>query len=213
MPKSSSNSRFHFFPTRINYLLVTWFGCGKVPVAPGTAGSVGALPLCWLFLTHTSLLFRILIAVGFTAIAILGSAQDQAENPKRKDPQYIVIDEVAGMLVSICGIRMGSLDHSLLARFVSRIFYSGAQNVAGGTVSFPDSAAVSQTTFLAALFLAFVFFRIFDAAKPFPVSVLDRMSKKADGFTLRGAFIVLDDVAAGFLTAAVLCFATWPCSC
>ena len=27
------------------YVLSVWFGCGHVPVAPGTAGTLGAIPL------------------------------------------------------------------------------------------------------------------------------------------------------------------------
>lgn len=88
-----------YFPPLLNRALITWFGCGKVPVAPGTAGSIGALPLCWVLCANTSPWFRLVFAMGFTAIAILGSAQDQAEGGKR-DPQYIVVDEVAGMLWS-----------------------------------------------------------------------------------------------------------------
>lgn len=86
-----------YFPKIINRLLITWFGCGRVPIAPGTAGSIGALPLCWIMSEYTSITFRIVFAIGITAIAILGSAQDQLE-AKTRDPQYIVVDEVAGML-------------------------------------------------------------------------------------------------------------------
>ena len=88
-----------FFPAVLNKWLVTWFGCGRVPVAPGTAGSIGALPVCWLLSAETNLPFRILVAVGVTAIAILASAQDQLSATKG-DPGYVVIDEVAGMLWS-----------------------------------------------------------------------------------------------------------------
>ncbi len=88
-----------FFPRTVNRAIITWFGCGRVPVAPGTAGSVGALPLCWAMAAYCPLMVRIFFAVGMTAIAILGSAQDQKEGAS-KDPQYIVVDEVAGMLWS-----------------------------------------------------------------------------------------------------------------
>lgn len=46
---------------------------------------------------HFSVLERVIFAIGLTAIAILGAAQDQNEGDK-KDPQYVVVDEVAGML-------------------------------------------------------------------------------------------------------------------
>ena len=93
-----------FFPTKVNRAIITWFGCGRVPVAPGTAGSVGALPLCWVMAEYANMWVRLSVAIGMTAIAILGSAQDQKEGGSR-DPQYIVVDEVAGMLWTtlICG--------------------------------------------------------------------------------------------------------------
>ena len=30
---------------RIAWIVATWFGCGMVPKAPGTMGSLGAIPL------------------------------------------------------------------------------------------------------------------------------------------------------------------------
>lgn len=87
------------FPRKIREPLVTWFGCGRVPIAPGTAGSLGALPLCWLLSAYADLWLRITFALGMTAIAILASADDQADGGAN-DPQYIVVDEVAGMLWS-----------------------------------------------------------------------------------------------------------------
>lgn len=86
-----------FFPRKMNRALITWFGCGHAPFAPGTAGSVGALPLCWALAMYVPLPVRIVIAVGFTAIAVLAAAQDQID-AKAKDPCYVVIDEVCGML-------------------------------------------------------------------------------------------------------------------
>lgn len=88
-----------FFPSSINRLLITWFGCGWFPVAPGTAGSLGALPLCWTLVRFTEPSFRVLVAIGLTMVAILAAAQDQ-KNSDNRDPSYIVIDEVAGMLWS-----------------------------------------------------------------------------------------------------------------
>ena len=88
-----------YFPTSINRLIITWFGCGNIPKAPGTAGSIGALPLCWLAAAYLPIELRIIFAIGMTAIAILASAQDQSYSTNR-DPGYIVVDEVAGMLWS-----------------------------------------------------------------------------------------------------------------
>lgn len=109
-----------YFPKIANQALITWFWCGRIPFAPGTAGSIGAVPLCWVLAEHTSAWFRFVFAIGFTCIAILGAAQDQAQGGTR-DPGYIVVDEVAGMLWST--ILIPATWSSMLVAFVLfRIF-------------------------------------------------------------------------------------------
>lgn len=79
--------------------LATWFGCGKMPVAPGTMGALGALPL------HIGLraLGPIPHAIGSIAITLLGTwaAQRVAEASGEEDPSSVVIDEVAGTLIAL----------------------------------------------------------------------------------------------------------------
>ena len=36
----------------LSFLLATWFGLGKLPKAPGTYGSLGALPFAWVLQSH-----------------------------------------------------------------------------------------------------------------------------------------------------------------
>ena len=47
--------------TRAGFVLATWFGCGLVPHAPGTVGTLGALPLYYL-------------VAGGGPVAVLGAA-------------------------------------------------------------------------------------------------------------------------------------------
>lgn len=84
---------------KISKILLTWFGCGYVPIAPGTAGSLGALPLCWALSCYTGVGTRVGIAAIATVTAVFLAAQDQKRNLD-PDPQYIVLDEVIGMLWS-----------------------------------------------------------------------------------------------------------------
>lgn len=87
---------------RLARWLAVWFGCGYVPVAPGTAGTLGALPLYYLvrgiFGPHPIAIFA--AAVLFTAIGIW-AAGVVAVQEKLKDPQIVVIDEVAGVLFAL----------------------------------------------------------------------------------------------------------------
>ena len=75
-------------------LLATWFGVGLLPWAPGTWGSLAALPVGWA-ITHVAgatglaVATALVFAVGCWAAAATARAAQQA------DPGFIVIDEVA----------------------------------------------------------------------------------------------------------------------
>ena len=87
------------FLRKMALILATWFGSGLLPGAPGTFGSLAGLPLVILlsylgdFFTGIALLVLIPVAVwssGLCGILL-----------KRDDPSEVVIDEVAGFLLSI----------------------------------------------------------------------------------------------------------------
>jgi phosphatidylglycerophosphatase A len=81
---------------KLAHVLAVWFGCGHVPLAPGTAGTLGAIPLYLLLRPHGPL------AVLAAAILVTGvgvwAASSVARDTQLKDPQIVVIDEVAGVL-------------------------------------------------------------------------------------------------------------------
>ncbi len=82
------------------WVLGTWFGCGLVPVAPGTAGSIGAMPLYFVLRSWGGVAA---VLVGAILITIIGiwSGNVIAKETNTKDPQRVVIDEVAGVLFSL----------------------------------------------------------------------------------------------------------------
>lgn len=84
-------------------LWATWFGCGLAPVAPGTAGSAGALiavPL-WILLGWPPWTLAVL-ALVLTPLSVW-SATVTAKAAGRKDPGIVVIDEVLGQWVTLAG--------------------------------------------------------------------------------------------------------------
>jgi len=116
-------------------VIATCFYIGKLPYAPGSAGSLGALIL-WFFLPLDFLIHSIMILILF----IIGvySSKKVEEELKVDDPSEIVIDEVVGM-----GISLFMLPHSFILYFLafclfrifdifkpSFIFY--VQNLPGG---------------------------------------------------------------------------------
>lgn len=82
------------------HLLATWFGAGYLPKAPGTWGSLAALPFAWAIASFggmiaLSMATLIVLAVGIWAAGLL------ERNTQAKDPGKIVIDEVAGQWLTI----------------------------------------------------------------------------------------------------------------
>ena len=137
------------------HFLALGAGAGLAPRAPGTAGSLLALPFAWLLL-EWPLAWRIAVvaAVCVAGVAICGAS---ARKLGVHDHPAIVFDEIAGLLAT-----------SLVL----------------------DSRP-------AMLFLAFVLFRIFDIAKPWPI-------RDADHRLRGGMGIMLDDLMAAAYAAVCL---------
>ena len=80
-------------------LLAAWGPCGYAPFAPGTFGTLGAIPL-YLALSRLSPGAYVLATFAFSAIAIV--AADRAGRYWRvADASPVVIDEVAGYLLTM----------------------------------------------------------------------------------------------------------------
>jgi len=79
-------------------------GCfiGNISFAPGTFGSILGLPLCFL-LSKIDLLVAVLLTVIFVFFAIW-IAQGAEKIVNKEDPGCIVIDEIAGILVTFTGL-------------------------------------------------------------------------------------------------------------
>jgi phosphatidylglycerophosphatase A len=83
---------------RLAHVLSVWFGCGHLPLAPGTWGTLGAIPLYLLLRPHGPIVVSI-AAVAVTAIGIWSSGRVERRLGV-EDPQIVCIDEVAGVLVT-----------------------------------------------------------------------------------------------------------------
>jgi phosphatidylglycerophosphatase A len=99
----------------VAWTLGTWFGCGRVPKAPGTAGTIGAIPL-YLLLARTGRAGVGLAAMVATFVGVW-AASVVAKQLASKDPQVVVIDEVAGFLVTMVPVRTVSWQ-AVLSGFV-----------------------------------------------------------------------------------------------
>lgn len=99
--------------------LASGFYAGYSPLAPGTAGSLIGV-LAYLLLQNLSNLeyIAVVILIFLTGVYIAGEAENIYHE---KDSPFIVIDEIAGMLLTFLFLPMGI--KILLAGFISfRIF-------------------------------------------------------------------------------------------
>lgn len=79
-------------------LLATWFGTGLLPWAPGTWGSLAALPLAWA-LGLAGGAWALLAAAAVIALVGWWASAVYLRRSEVDDPGEIVIDEVAAQLV------------------------------------------------------------------------------------------------------------------
>ncbi|MEL7012869.1 MAG: phosphatidylglycerophosphatase A [Pseudomonadota bacterium] len=126
------------------YLVATTGLVGHMRPAPGTWGSLAALPLAWAlhYLGGATLLLAASVAlffIGIWATHRLTAGKDD------HDPSYIVIDEVVGQWIALLPVSIGAMHSG-----------AGILDLWPGWVS------------------AFLLFRLFDITKPGPVGWADR---------------------------------------
>ena len=80
-------------------LIATWWGAGLFPFAPGTAGSLAALPLIWLAADWALWLQFSMIAILF--VVGVWASQKIAQVRGGHDQGFIVIDEVIGQWLTL----------------------------------------------------------------------------------------------------------------
>ena len=107
------------FRERAILFVATGFFIGRVPVAPGTLGSLIGLPVCFL-LSRLSFLQSLICILAFVLFAI-GIASAAEKIIKRKDPGQIVIDEIAGLMVALAGLPF-NLTTVLAGFIIFRVF-------------------------------------------------------------------------------------------
>ena len=152
----------------INFLFVTLFGIGKLKRIPGSYASL-ATTVFLFFLFHVVGLSPNFALIGVIIIFLISlyAISVFVKNMDNKDPKEIVIDEFIGQSIPIC---------------LYEIAHEGTKDI-------------SQV--LTFYFIMFILFRIFDIAKPYPVSYYDKKFKNSFG-------VIMDDVCAGLYVVAIL---------
>ena len=152
----------------INFLFVTLFGIGKLKKIPGSYASL-VTTFFLFFLFHILNFSPNIILVGIIIIFFISlfAVNIFIKDLDNKDPKEVVIDEFIGQSIPIC---------------LYEIAHEGTKET---------------SNVLTFYFIMFILFRIFDIAKPYPVSYYDKNFKNSFG-------VIMDDVCAGLYVVAVL---------
>jgi phosphatidylglycerophosphatase A len=111
--------------------LATWFGLGDLPKAPGTMGTLGAIPLFFMLNSFRLVIadgrlynsFYLMFLVGLFALSIYVSDRCEREIFKEKDPQSVVIDEVLGFMVTMFLVNPVGVKETLVAVILGFILF------------------------------------------------------------------------------------------
>ena len=99
--------------------LATGGNVGRIPVASGTFGSLVGLPIVYVFSRTDWIIAAILtVALILFSVWVAHMAEQQLN---AKDPGCIVIDEIAGMCVTMLGIPL-TLSTGVAGFFLFRLF-------------------------------------------------------------------------------------------
>lgn len=154
--------------------LAQGFGIGRIPVAPGTFGSVVGVLWFAVLLLAGNLWIYLAGTVAAIALSVwLCGAAEQALG--KKDPGCVVLDEIAALPVCFLGLVAMRWGHTGALPALDCFFSARTWPVTLGV---------------------FVAFRFFDVAKPWPV----RQSQSLPG----GWGITVDDVLAALYVNAVV---------
>jgi len=104
---------------QIIHILATGFGAGLSPAAPGTAGTLVGILIC-LLCYPLAWPLRLLFVVAISAVSIYVAGQAEILYGKTDD-QRIVIDEIAGLQVTMLPVAITGL-HLCIAFVLFRIF-------------------------------------------------------------------------------------------
>jgi len=88
--------------TRVAVWIATSGPAGYAPVAPGTFGSAVGF-LIYFLIAGQPLLLQLVLTLAVTLVGVWAS-RIAAEHFDRKDPSHVVIDEVAGQMITLVGL-------------------------------------------------------------------------------------------------------------
>ncbi len=129
-------------------IISSFFYVGFFPLASGTFGSLCAILLWWFFVPE-NLFYQLLLILFVIIIGTITSGIIES-NLKLKDPSFIVIDEVAGMFISLFLIPKSFLVY-IIGFFLFRFFDILKPSYINSVQKIPNGIGIMADDILAGL--------------------------------------------------------------
>jgi phosphatidylglycerophosphatase A len=144
--------------TKPAWLVATWFGCGYFPKGPGTVGSLAAIALAGLFSVAGLTGFGFLLLSLAALYPAIRAADVVAIESGRKDPQFVVVDEVLGQWLALAGAVRLNWRSFLLAFVLFRFFDILKPPPVRQIEQIPGGAGIVLDDMMAGVYAALVLF-------------------------------------------------------
>lgn len=134
--------------------IASGFFSGFVPKSPGTAGSLACVVIWFILNSYfdISTLSFLITTLSIGSIATSFTLKKIRENDSNvKDPQFIVIDEWAGMLIALLPIHPSSLYGILIAFILFRFFDITKLGPIGASEKLPNAIGIMADDILAGI--------------------------------------------------------------
>ena len=149
-------------PARVNVfarLIATWFGLGYAPIAPGTAGSLGAIAIAWLLHEYANFTpFSFWVMGVLLAAPGMWAAGVVAKELGSKDPQIVVVDEVIGQWITLAGASHLNWKSWLAAFALFRLFDIWKPAPVRQLEALPGGIGINADDAMAGIYAALVLF-------------------------------------------------------
>ena len=144
---------------RLAWMIATVCGCGRTPVAQGTAGSLAALAIAWPLWRFAGFgrWHFLILAILATAPAIWAAGVVERETGS-KDPGLVVADEVVGQWIALAGAVRFNWKSWLAAFFFFRLFDVIKPPPARQLENVPGGAGIVLDDVAAGIYAALVLF-------------------------------------------------------
>lgn len=109
-------------PSTLSVMFLSWFFTGKAPKAPGTVGSLATIPFIYLLHYLGINIYALIVLIVILYIAAVFVTENIQKKFHLHDPQWIVIDEVIGMLITWAFVMSVEFPHLFLVFGLFRIF-------------------------------------------------------------------------------------------